>query len=199
MRQPDLHQDLYDYAIGKQASSRVENYHELIKLALTDKNYSFAKEIITCYLAGYAHNPNKHDLDGHKIVDGQQVFCEVKPTAYWGKVKLNMKCGFADFTASRLDEYTSKNPEVLVSGFDKHRLLYCIGFKFNCQPFRDKIAQDVDKITLLRSGRRCTPAPTIAQIRRIDPTEIKRYYRADDLDQYKHAISDGVYQLLLSL
>ena len=130
MKQVDLPQDLTDYALGKTVEHKrmAKNYLELIKLAMLDKNYSAAKEVITCHIAGYQHNQHKHDVDGYKYVGGDKMECEAKPKTYWGTSPLSMACAFADMRKETYQGLKKRRVQIVSSGFNETQLLYGISF-----------------------------------------------------------------------
>lgn len=172
-----VEEDLYNFAVDKPTAPSDVKYLQLIQMMMEDKNYSVAKEKITCYLAGVNHNPAKHDYDGSGLVDGENRVFEVKPTTYWGGTgKLSMKCSFADYTEKRLVDDIKHNPIIVVSGFNLCRLIYAVQFDFNAKPFVDKMKQCLHSFEQDYKGKRIIPAPNIRHIMQIPKDKVKVLY-----------------------
>ena len=175
-----VEQDLYDYSVGNKPAPTDDKYKQLIEMMMTDKNYSVAKEKITCYLAGVNHNPAKHDYDGRGLVDGIMRPYEVKPTTYWGtpSSKLRMKCSFADYTDQRLRKDRKQKPIIVVSGFHLTRLVYAVSFDFNAAPFVGAMEQYMQEHMEgdMYRGQRLIPAPDIRDIMKIPKDEVNVLY-----------------------
>lgn len=204
MKQVPLECDLYNYSVGDNVAPTEDKYKQLLHVVMTDKNYSVGKEKVLCFLAGVNHNPAKHDYDGTKLVKGEARQIEVKPTTYWGKTKLNMKCAFADYTEARFAEDRKVNPIMVVGGFDLHRLLYAVSFDFNSPPFLAAMAEAMHRDTEAARdtpGRRLIPNPNIRAIEQIKDVELLYPGKSNRavLDEHRYAMTNSVYDFINKL
>ena len=198
---------MFDYAVGRTPDVNAKHFEELLEAVMLDKNFSSAKEIISCYLVGVSHNPEKHDYDGIGLINGKHRPVEVKPTTYWGKGKLNMKCAFADYTEERLKRDIKADVYMVVTGFHFTRLLYGVAFDFNAPPFQQAMRDETESKTRKNkagssSGKganpRITPAPYVRAISQIKDVKIL-YPSKDDigiLDKHKDAMTGATYKFL---
>ncbi len=194
-----MEEDLYHLATGGPLNATDEKYEQVLRIMMLDKNYSVAKEKVSCYLASVNHNPAKHDYDGKKLIDGVNRPVEVKPTTYWGGTgKLSMKCSFGDFTQERFERYKEDDVFMVVSGFNRIDLVYAVTFSFNEKPFLDEIQKQMDKVIKgdKRPGTRIIPAPNVNAIAQIE--EVNIIYPGpgdfDKIHKHKEAINSKVYQ-----
>ena len=201
MKQVDLPQDLTDVALGKKVEHKgmAKNYLELIELAMLDKNYSAAKEIITCHIAGYQHNRHKHDVDGYKYIGGAKIECEVKPKTYWGTSKLSMACAFADMRKDTYKELQKRKINIVSSGFNGIHLVYCVEFPFNSSSITAFMEKHFQK--KFEGGRRSIPTFNHQAITPINAHLMQLHYPSDKsiLEKHKEAINRKVYGFLLKL
>lgn len=201
-----LEQDLFEFAIGGKIDVTTDKYKQVIELMMMDKNYSVAKEKITCYLAGVNHNPAKHDYDGKAFRNGRHRPVEVKPTSYWGKTKLSMKCAFGDYSMERFDRDKREDLLMVVAGFNRTRLIYGLEFDFNSKPFLDAIQAAIEKVIQAvksgasRPGTRIIPSPSINVISQIENINIL-YPSSDErevIEKNKDALNRQVYEFLMA-
>ena len=192
---------MYDYATGLTPQPTPKHFAQLLEMGMLDKNYSSAKEEISCYIVGANRNTEKHDYDGTILIKGVHRPVEVKPTTYWGRKggELRMKCAFADYTEERLKRDIAEDVYMVVTGFDGTRLLYGVAFDFNAPPFLKAIRQQMDSVMATGTvGQRITPAPNISAIAQIENVEILYPSKAEAgiLDKHKHAMTGATYKFL---
>lgn len=197
-----IEQDLFEFATGGKVEATEKKYAELLEMMMLDKNYSVAKEKLTCYLAGVNHNPAKHDYDGKALIDGKHRPIEVKPTTYWGGqgARLSMKCSFGDFTDKRFKRYREDDVSMVVSGFNKKTLVYGVQFDFNEEPFLNDIQEQMDKVKRTgKVGTRLIPAPNIKVISQIENVSIlyPSRERRDILEKNRSSLNKHVYEFLM--
>jgi len=201
-----LEQDLFEFATNGKIDFTAEKYEQVLKMMMTDKNYSVAKEIIACYLAGVNHNPAKHDYDGMALRNGRHRPVEVKPTTYWGgKTKLSMKCAFGDYTMGRFERDKREDVLMVVAGFNRTRLVYGLEFDFNSKPFLDFIQAGIEKVTeairsqISKPGTRIIPSPAISVISQIENIRILYPSRENKelIEQNKDSLNTQVYEFLM--
>ena len=204
-----LHAAMLDYALGLPPDPNYKHFEELLRIVMLDKNFSSAKEDISCYLANVIPNKEKHDYDGILRIGGKHRPVEVKPTTYWGggKRRLNMKCAFADYNKERLERDIAANVRMVVTGFNGTRLIYGVAFDFNAPPFLNAMREQTESMTVKNkkgnpSGRgvnpRIIPAPTVRDISQIKDVEIL-YPSKDEigvLDDHKDAMTRDTYNFL---
>ncbi|MCG8625482.1 MAG: hypothetical protein MJE68_26225 [Proteobacteria bacterium] len=197
---------MFKYAIGKPPEPNDGHFEELLKAVMLDKNFSPAKEIISCYMVGVTHNPAKHDYDGFGLINGKDRPIEVKPTTYWeeGKNRLRMKCAFADYNMERLAKDIAADVRMVVTGFSLERLVYGVAFDFNAPPFQQAMREKTEKLIQKGKGadapknHRVIPAPDVRDIMQIKDVEIL-YPSKDEigiLDVNKDAMTRDTYKFL---
>ncbi|SNZ10825.1 hypothetical protein [Hydrogenobacter hydrogenophilus] len=87
------------------------------------------------WLCGFEPNLEKLGYNGYRmdVQTGKVQHCEVKPQNTENtKKKLNGGGSFNDYTEERLLADLRNNPNVLISGFVKGKLIYIIEVKFEC-------------------------------------------------------------------
>jgi len=108
------------------------NFAELLKMYVNDRNSSTLREIVTTKIAGAMDISGKRGYDAE---DENGVCIEIKPrncTTDSKKIKkLNGSGNFSDFTWSRYNKMVNDNPFMVISGFVDGMLIYVIKFRFN--------------------------------------------------------------------
>ena len=100
--------------------------YDLIAEAANDKNSSKFREDVTKIMVGLRPSEGKLGYDD----DFEAI--EVKPVNYTGRKtsKLDGKGSFSDFTWARHKKYMNDGVRMLISGFDRGKLLFIIEFPY---------------------------------------------------------------------
>lgn len=116
---------------------------DLIHLYSNDKNSSFLREMVTCSVVGYQHNPEKLGYDG----SSKNYPVEVKPQNIKStdKVKLNASGSFTDFTWRKYNKCCKDRVRILMSGFINGKLMFIIEFPFNNLFFKKHLLKKLKK------------------------------------------------------
>ena len=118
-----LHYALNDEVTPKDDAEQM--VYTLIAEFANDKNSSKYREDITKLVVGLRPSEGKLGYDD----DTQPI--EVKPHNYTGTDKLCGKGNFSDFTWKRHHKYMGDKVVMLVSGFNRGKLLYVIEFPYS--------------------------------------------------------------------
>lgn len=102
------------------------NLYTLISEMANDSNSSKFREDVTKIMIDLRPSEGKHGYDD----DFEAI--EVKPQNYTGgDRKLNGSGKFTDFTWARHQKYTADNVRMVVSGFNRGKLLYIVEFPYD--------------------------------------------------------------------
>ena len=115
------------FALGGEAhdaSAEQQMLYVLLEEMANDSNSSKFREDVTKIMIGLRPSEGKHGYDD----DFEAI--EVKPQNFTGKTKLNGYGNFTDFTWSRHQKYTEDNVRMVVSGFNRGRLVYIVEFPY---------------------------------------------------------------------
>jgi hypothetical protein len=99
--------------------------YDLLAESANDLNSSKFREDVTKWLIGLEASEGKHGYDDDTLA------IEVKPKNFTGKQKLNGGGQFTDFTWARHRKYLADDVKIVVSGFDKGRILFVVQFDYS--------------------------------------------------------------------
>lgn len=115
-----------DYALIGTPAEREKDLYDLISEMANDPNSSKFREDVTKMMIGLRPSEGKHGYDD----DFEAI--EVKPQNYTGAArKLNGAGKFTDFTWARHQKYAADNVRMVVSGFNRGKLLYIVEFPYD--------------------------------------------------------------------
>jgi hypothetical protein len=122
VEQYKLHYALTDKVTPQDEAEQV--VYTLIEEFANDSNSAKYREDITKLMVGLRPSEGKLGYDD----DFEPI--EVKPVNYTGKGKLDGKGNFSDFTWKRHHKYLKDGVRMLVSGFNRGKLLYIVEFPY---------------------------------------------------------------------
>ena len=117
-----LHYALNDQIAPESPAEHV--IYDLIAEHANDSNSAKYREDVTKLVVGLRPSEGKLGYDD----DFEAI--EVKPVNYTGKGKLQGQGNFSDFTWKRHRKYLADNVKMLVSGFNRGKLLYVVEFPY---------------------------------------------------------------------
>jgi len=134
---------------------------DLLTIYFNDVNSSALREWLTLRLAGYQVTEGKLGYNGYRLVGPEsqrhRIVCEVKPQNVNcnSKRKLNGGGNFSDYTPERFIKDQQNQPQILVSGFAKGRLLYILEFPWRCieEHLEHKLSERFPGWNSMQSGK----------------------------------------------
>jgi hypothetical protein len=118
-----LHYTLSEVIVPENEAEQI--VYGLIDEFANDSNSAKYREDITKLMVGLRPSAGKLGYDD----DVEAI--EVKPVNYTGKGKLDGKGNFSDFTWKRHRKYQADQVRMLVSGFNRGKLLYIVEFPYS--------------------------------------------------------------------
>ena len=171
---------------------------------VNDKNSSTLREFLVVTLSGFEPLQEKIGYNGyrHLGISSEKEFCEVKPKnilSEKGNRKLDGGGNFTDYSWKKLERHKKENPTMLIGGFIDGRLIYIVSFKFNTQPFINRIEHQLKKHfpngdetgKYLRSASFTLNAYKDAQ-----DLKINLYIAKKELQEYRPLLTKGIFDLL---
>lgn len=165
---------------------------KILRIYANDKNSSFLREMITCYVAGYEHCEDKLGYDGYFM----GLPCEVKPqnVILNSDKKLDGRGNFTDFTWRKFKKCEEDNLKMLSSGFVDGKLLFIIEFPFNSKKFKTHLLKILNKFLPNGDEKNRYIRSCSWSFKYIDTMTVR--YVAKNFRDYKNKMTKSVYNFL---
>lgn len=173
-----------------------ENFLELLRMYLNDKNSSTLRQEIMCSVAGLSSNPNKLGYDSENSFD------EMKPknidTTNPKSKKLDGRGNYTDMTFKRHNVFCEENAQIHIGGFVNGKQIYqlklpYVGMKNHFEnQLRRRLPNGDQPTQYLRSMNF-----SLSQIVKCPNVEL--IYITSELDIYKPFITKSLYTYLIQL
>jgi hypothetical protein len=159
-----------------------------------DPNFSYAKERVTCMLAGFEHHElsMKHGLDS--VVNGG----ESKPESIilgGKKEKLTGIISFADMELHKIDYFYDNDVTILSSGFVGNTCLYVVGIKMKNDIIKNRLIEQ--HASLKKLGKR--KVLNFSRTHYVDDVRNKLYYINPNFDNFIKNMSTPQYNFIKKL
>jgi hypothetical protein len=158
-----------------------------------DPNFSYAKERVTCILAGFDHHElsQKHGLDSNQ--NG-----ETKPESLiegGKKRELTGNVAFADMEINKINSLYENDTTILSSGFVGSVCLYVVGIKMKNDLIRNRLLEQHEKLS--KEGKR--KVLSFSRTHYADDPRNVLYFIHPKFDEYKEKMGTPHYSFIKGL